>query len=189
MYFGQSFLNFVFIISTIISPTAAGRPRTDRVGQVEPPRPTVTFHSKSFTPLDTSKVVFRKVGAVAHTVTDITMRLDIPVYAVLNYIHNQTQYLTDLMGDVKVKRTLTRKSLTYTYEDQLRYSLSMIQRDVGSMVISFASNFIFFYCKLIYTVFNFLLLLLSFNFNFCFLDSDFRNGRRSNSFVDCYIAF
>jgi hypothetical protein len=107
--------------------------------------------------LDTSKVVFRKVGAVAHTVTDITMRLDIPVYAVLNYIHNQTQYLTDLMGDVKVKRTLTRKSLTYTYEDQLRYSLSMIQRDVGSMVINFASNFIFFYCKLIYTVFCFLI--------------------------------
>ena len=148
MYFGQSFLNFVFIISTFISPTAAGRPRTDRVSQVEPSRPTVTFHSKSFTPLDTSKVVFRKVGAVAHTVTDITMRLDIPVYAVLNYIHNQTQYLTDLMGDVKVKRTLTRKSLTYTYEDQLRYSLSMIQRDVGSMVINFASNFIFF---LLYT--------------------------------------
>ena len=155
MYFGQSFLNFVFIISTFISPTAAGRPRTDRVSQVEPPRPTVTFHSKSFTPLDTSKVVFRKVGAVAHTVTDITMRLDIPVYAVLNYIHNQTQYLTDLMGDVKVKRTLTRKSLTYTYEDQLRYSLSMIQRDVGSMVINFASNFIFFYCKLFFTVFAF----------------------------------
>ena len=166
MYFGQSFLKFVIIISTVISLTYGRPPRTDRGGQGEPsrPSPSISFHSKSFTPLDTSKVVFRKVGAVAHTVTDVTMRVDIPVYAVLNYIHNQTQYLDDLLGDVKVKRTLTRKSLTYTYEDQLRYSLSMIQRDVGSMVILIFAFYLFYLLFILIflncLLFNFLLLLL-----------------------------
>jgi hypothetical protein len=86
-----------------------------------------------FAPLDHSKIVFNRVGYIAYTVTDITMRVDFPVYAALNYIANQSQHLEGVIDGLKKK--IGSESVS---------TLAFLSRDVDLMV----KNFLLFPCFL-----------------------------------------
>ncbi len=79
-----------------------------------------------FAPLDHSKIVFNRVGYIAYTVTDITMRVDFPVYAALNYIANQSQHLEGVIDGLKKK--IGSESVS---------TLAFLSRDVDLMVKNF----------------------------------------------------